>query len=128
MFWHLFRSTAVEFIFEIPFFVDDTCATRSDLQSLDFFELTERAVTLVEWPDRLNDALVTLPGALEIDIQMQDETGRQDVEKITENGDSDNEEGEGELTEAMMEEWISQPRSVRLTVPVSSSVWSQFTL
>ena len=92
-------------------------ATRSDLQSLDFFELTERAVMLVEWPDRLGHAGVALPGALKVNIQLQDDREKEDGE------------GDGMLTEAMMEKWISQPRTITLTpTSASSSVWSQLPL
>eukprot|EP00946_MAST-07B_sp_MAST-7B-sp1_P000357 g357.t1 len=95
-------------------------ATRSDLQSLNFFESTRKAIVLVEWPDRLGHAGVSLPGALEVDIQLQDQME-----------DSCNREDEpegGELTLEMMEALISQPRSVELKENSGSTLWSDFVL
>ena len=92
-------------------------ATRSDLQSLNFFESTRKAIVLVEWPDRLRHAGVKLPGALEVDIQLQDQME-----------DSFNREDEpegGVLTLAMMEALISQPRSVELKENLGP-LWSDF--
>ena len=86
---------------------------------------------LVEWPDRLAHAGVTLPGSLEVDIQLQVE---REKEYGNDGKDDDNDDDFGEsdkmLTEAMMEKWISQPRSITLTLPKSAttSVWSHFTL
>ena len=73
---------------------------------------------LVEWPDRLRHAGVKLPGALEVDIQLQDQME-----------DSFNREDEpegGVLTLAMMEALISQPRSVELKENLGCTLWSDF--
>lgn len=91
-------------------------ANRSDLQSLDFFNIIKDAVTLVEWPDRLDHAGVTLPGALLVDIKVQ---AHKDEEK-------DKQICVEMLSESTMESWISQPRSINLTYPYRSSLWSQF--
>ena len=84
-----------------------------DLDALEFIELTKRAVTLVEWPDRLATRNIALPGALWVDIQLS-------------NDEEDSGAGNTEdMTEEMFEKWISTPR--RLTFGCDEdSLWLKY--
>ncbi len=77
-------------------------ATQADAEALELPELCQQSIMLVEWPDRLAGAGVALDGALCVHIE---------VAPPDDDNSSQCTLGD-ELSEEMLEAWVSRPRRV----------------